>query len=749
MTARRFDRIAATAIAAALSAPALAQQAGLDEILVTAQRREESAQDISVALTAISGADLQARGVNVINGLEYLSPSLEIESQFGSGQPSFSIRGIGFRDYATNNTPTVGVYVDEVAYPFPVMTQGVLFDVERVEVLRGPQGTLYGRNSTGGAINVVSRRPTDELSAGLAAEYGRFDRVQAEGFVSGPIAEGLRARIAAVTTQGGAWQENREDGRDLGDADRWAVRGLLEADVGERVELLFNAHYYQDNSDGLGLQLFQASVDSTGGLNPALGSFAPHGDQRSTSFGASQLFSDLTGVAPDARPFRDNEGFGVSLTATVDLDFAELTYISAYENLQRAEYNDFDAVPIGAAGVFFESDIDVITQEARLASTTDGPLSWIAGLYYSNEDLDDNYQSDFAETFGLAVFTPYRQEARTFGVFGQAEYQFAERLNFILGLRYEDENRDLIGLGTFSPQIAGGVFNFANGTVDGTLEDRFVGLSEVSGKVGVEFTPSEDVLFYATASRGVKSGGFTAYNTLNPAGVDPFQAEILWAYEGGFKTDLLDQVLRLNGAIYYYDYNNQQVQSALFSPTPAPGAVVGRIVNAGDTEIYGAELELLWRPSRQLTISQGFGYNQGEFRDFDDLDIAATLAAGQEVLVDRSGQDIGTPDFSYNGAVMFRDNVLGDYALSAQFDYVFRDEANLPLLGPEFQVDSFWLANARVGFGPDDESWEIAVFGRNIFNTDYDEVRNFFDPCCSVAAPGLVATYGVQVRLNY
>ena len=161
--------------------------ASADTITVTARRRAQSPQDVGVALNVFSGAELITQGVNTVNGLENISPNLEIESQFGSGQPSFSIRGVGFRDYATNNAPTVGIYVDDVAYPVPVMTQGVLFDVERVEILRGPQGALYGRNTTGGAIKVVSNRPTDENAAGITVEGGRFGRVEAEGFISGPV----------------------------------------------------------------------------------------------------------------------------------------------------------------------------------------------------------------------------------------------------------------------------------------------------------------------------------------------------------------------------------------------------------------------------------------------------------------------------------------------------------------------------------------------------------------------------------
>ena len=196
-------------------------------IVVTAQRREQSSQDVGVALSVIGGQDLDEKGVQVINDIENVVPNLEVDSQFGSGQPAFRIRGIGTREYSSNNASTVGVYVDEVAHPYTITTQGAMFDIARIEVLRGPQGTLYGRNTTGGAINIITNAPTQDTRAGLNAEYGSYDRYKVEAYVSGQIAPGLLGRLAAVTEQGGAWQYNRETGEKLGDRDKTALRGRL------------------------------------------------------------------------------------------------------------------------------------------------------------------------------------------------------------------------------------------------------------------------------------------------------------------------------------------------------------------------------------------------------------------------------------------------------------------------------------------------------------------------------------------
>lgn len=715
--------------------------ASADSIMVTAQRRTQSLQDVGIALNAFTGAELITQGVSTVNGLENITPSLEIESQFGSGQPSFSIRGVGFRDYATNNAPTVGIYVDDVPYPVPVMTQGVLFDVERVEVLRGPQGTLYGRNTTGGAIKVISKRPTAENAAGLTVEGGRFGRIETEGFVSGAVSDAIRVRLSGATAHGGAWQVNRETGEELGDAEQYALRGLAEVDLSQNVQALFNLHGFIDNSDGLGLRLFNDS---------AFGPLA-HTGRRQTSFGSSEAFADLIGIDQGQHPFRDNEGWGTSLTLNADLGETKLTYIGAYEVLNRKEFNDFDALTTGAAGVYFESSVDVMSHELRAqGNAVNDRLRWVGGLLYSEEDLNEVYQSDFVASFGagFAVSTPYRQDVRTMAVYLHADYDLTDVITLVGGVRYEDEERALRNLGTFS--VGTGPLNFANEMDDGTLENRDLNTDNVTGKFSIEARPANDLLVYASYSRGVKSGGFTAYNTLNPNAVNPFQPEKLNAFEAGFKSTFVQGAMTLNGAVFYYDYKDQQVQSAIFDP--GTNAVVGRIVNAPKSEIYGAELELTWHAADWLTIGQSLGYKEGEFSEFSDLDIAASTTAGAERRVDRAGQALGFPNLSYQGFIAAEHIISDGWKTSARFDYSYRDDLELPLLGPVYRVDNYWLANAQVAVGPEDGRWELAFWGRNIFNADYDETRNFFiasGGAADLAAPGQPATYGARVSLRY
>ena len=723
----------------ALSAPAMAQssddEAGVDQIVVTAQRREQSGQDVPIALTALSGQDLTDRGITNVKGVERITPSLEIERTFGTGQPVFTLRGVGFDDYTANNAPTVGVYVDDIAYTVPVMTQGALFDLARVEVLRGPQGTLYGRNTTGGAINFVSNRATEDFQIGGNVEYARFDAVTASGYVSGPVGP-FRARIAAITEQGGGFQSNRRTGEELGDADRFAGRFSIETGDESDFYIRLNGHYYEDNSDGLGAYLLAPVV-----AGPPFGTIPADTNRRITDWSSSKPFATQTGVPVNSKPFRNNEGWGLNLFGSYNLGIANVVSVTGYEKLDRQEFNDFDGTQANIAATLFNSKPRVFSQELRFVSNGDGDFNWIFGGYYSNERLSDDFRSDFVDSLGFTVSTTYRQRVRTAAVFGQADWRFADRFVATAGLRYEDENRRLIGLTTQIPEFA---VPFA------TDVNRQVGLSEVSGKFALTFEATENARLYASVSRGVKSGGFTTYNTLVPEQADPFQPEVLWSYEAGVKSELFNNTLRLNAGGFYYDYRDQQIQG--FYIDPVFGAV-GQIVNVEKSKIYGGEVELTWEPISNFTISQSIGYKTGEFVRFQDVDLGASLAVGPPfapVFINRDGEDLPFPRLSYNGSASYV-VPLGGFDMTALLDYSFRDNDDRSRLGSTiYNVDSYWLVNARLSLAKSEsDAWQAYVFGRNIFNEGYDLTRNFFLPVAQLGYTGEPATWGLGLTVNF
>jgi iron complex outermembrane receptor protein len=726
---------------AGLAAPAFAQdtppkdETTLSDLVVTAQRREEAAQDVAVALTVLKGSDLADRGVVNVNQLQYSVPSLEVVPAFGGGQPQFRLRGVGFDDYASNNTSTVGVYVNEVAYPFPVQTQGVIFDVSRVEVLRGPQGTLYGRNTTGGAINFITNRPTSSFAAGATLEAGSNDQVKVEGYVSGPLADTVRFRLSGVTQQGGAWQSNRTTGESLGDKDRSAIRGLLQWDLTPKVDLTIDAHWSQDQSDGAGLYFFAPLA-----YNIALPVIPADSSPDKTGWGGSSTFTGFTGLATTQKPFKDNTAKGIDVTLNADLGFATLTSITAYETFDRREYNDWDASVRAYAGTYFATQAKVFSQELRLASAPgDGPTDWVVGAYYSKEDLDEEFASDFWESLFFDTDTLYRQHVRSGSLFGQVGYKISPTVRLVGGLRFESEKRALdnfVTNGVFAPG-APGVGFIPPSDVSKTN-------NEWSGKLGVEWRPSDDTLVYATISRGIKSGGFTAYNTPDATLLQPFRPEKLLSYELGFKSEFAGDTVRLNGAVFYYDYKDQQVQSAVFTAV----GPIGNIGNAPKSHIWGAEAELAWKPLPALQIDQSLSYKTGEFDEFLDLDIAASVLAGHTVTVSRAGQNEGFPAWSYLGDVSYVWD-LGGYDLKAETNYAFHDKARPVLLGPTYNVDSYWLANANLTLTPHGGPWSFSLWGRNILDEKYDLTRNFFLPGISIAAPGEPATWGIRVGVKY
>jgi len=713
---------AAALLGGALIAPSIQAQAASDpsEIVVTAERRAATADKVPIALSVIDGAALAQRGVTNVNQLQYQTPGLEAVPAFGSGQPEFRLRGVGFDDYAANNSSPVGIYVDDVAKAFPIQTQGLLFDMARVEVLRGPQGTLYGRNTTGGAINFVTAKPTASLSAGVDADYGSFDLFRGEAFLSGPLGGGWQARVSAATTQGGAFQRDRVSGRSLGDVDQIGARGQL-AYQGGALDLLLQAQYGRDRSDGAGLYLFEP-----------LGTLPADTSRRATGWGGSAAYAALIGLpSADAKPFRDNHTIGLTANATIDLGGAKLTSVTGWEHFHRREYNDWDASAQPLAGTFFNSRARTFSQELHLASTGDTGLRWIVGGYFSDERLRDAFDSDFAQSLGFIALTSYRQSARTVAGFGQVDVPVGTKLTFTGGLRLEHERRRLDDATTTS-QPAVGI------GVDG--QSSRLSYTELTGKIAANYRPSDRTLLYASASRGIKSGGFTAYNTLTPDQLAPFRPEVLYAYEVGAKTHAPGGRLSLSAAAFYYDYRQQQVQSAIFSPAYGP---IGKIVNAPRSHIYGIEGELTWRPVPGVEITQGLTWRKGEFDRFVDLDIAASTAAGAARTIDRAGQDEGFPHWSYNGAASYR-MPIDRWTLTAAADYAYRGPLQPVLLGPEFRVGDYWLVNFTLTLAPAAGPWSLGLYVRNLTDVRYDLTRNFFLGGIDIAAPGRPRSFGVR-----
>jgi iron complex outermembrane receptor protein len=702
---------------------------GLEEIVVTAQRRAESAQNVGIAMSVLAGQTLADKSISYVNDLQNAVPNLQVEPAFGSSQPQFRLRGVGFIDYTSNNTSPVGVSLDGVAFALPIQTQGQLFDIDRVEVLRGPQGTLYGRNTTGGEINFIGNRPTADPHAGVSLEYGSHQELKGQGFVSGSIAGALLGRLSVATEQGGAWQRNRVTGQSLGDKDKIAVRGQLQWDPAEALDFRLGVHLARDKSDEQGLYLLQPFTPGRG--PPAI----PADTSRyATGWALNPAFAKLIGINSNSKPGLDNSNAGADLTADIDFGGAKLTSITAYDKLIRREYADWDATQFNDSDEYLNSDFNVFSQELRLAASN-GAFGWVSGVFYSHEDLLENFYSDLTDRLGGIAVTNYGQVVNSLGVFAQGNYRITDTVEATLGFREDHESRELIGLNTaFLP----GVPSLTGGALGGSITSNLP-----SGKAELDYKPISSTLLYASISRGVKSGGFTAHNTVTAPAADPFEPERLTAYEIGAKSDMT-RTLRVNASVFYYRYKDQQILGKVFDQ--ASQSFIGRFVNA-NSRSSGGEVDLEWRPLAGISISQYAGFAAGYYTS-KLLDVPLNPALPP---VDFNGRPESFPKWSYGGDVSYS-KVLGAFSVTAESNYSFHDTySQFFLLGSnDFTIPRYWLANANLSLAPASGGpWTVALWGRNIFDRSYDLTRNFFLPSSEVAAAGEPTTIGIRVTYKY
>jgi outer membrane receptor protein involved in Fe transport len=735
---------ASGAMAQASLAPPPAKQAAtatLEDIVVTAEKRTQKVQTLGGSVSVLSGKDLAAHNVNDIFDLQYQTPSLQVTPQFGSGQLEFAIRGVGFEDYASNNAPTVSLYIDEFAFPVTFGANGQIYDVQRVEVLRGPQGTLYGRNTTGGAVNYVLNRPTRDLTGSFTLQEGRFGSTLLEGDVSGSVAHDVQIRLAGETQQGGAWQHGPY-GRMLGNTDRSSLRMLLDWEPTDTLTIEANLHGSHDRSDALGTHLYapNTALDEVGRDVPPT---PVDPDRDDTMWGTSSLFAKEIGIEPETKPFSHIDTAGVNLRADQVFDAGRLSDLISYDYAGRQEYDDFDALPLALADVYFNTRANVFANELRLTSNTAGPLTYLAGIYYAHQYLADIYRGGFDQIYGVDTAVRYSQFVNTISGFGQVSARITDALTFTGGLRLEHEERNLDNFGSFV-LVGGRAINPDN------MASQSTSYTKPSGKLELQYTPFANDMIYGEVSEGLKSGGFTTYNAKTAAvGTAPFQPEELLAYELGNKLEIPAVNLRLNLASFYYDYHNEQIQAAVLNATTG---LVGSIVNAPRSHLFGGEIEITWSPLPGLTLAQSAAEATGAFDEFSSLQSATNIRRRGTpdfvgVYLNRAGEALPAPKFTANGSISYRKG-FDRYAVTFDVDYSLRTTYN-SLFGSLYDVSGYTLLNAHMSFGPNDGIWMITLYGQNILNKHYDIDRNYFVAGDDIATAGLPATYGVRATANF
>jgi iron complex outermembrane receptor protein len=668
----------------------------LEEVIVTAQKRSESVQEIPLAVTALSADMLDERGITDIASMAASVPGLHF-GQSGNNT-RITIRGIGTEQTTVTGDPGVAFHIDGVYQARSSAGNALFFDLARVEVLRGPQGTLYGRNATGGSINLISNPPVEEFGAQIEGQLGDYDQQRMRGFLNMPlIDQKLLMRVSGQYQERDGYYENKTPGADdLTDEDSLNLRGqLLYMPTGD-FDALLNVNYSTQKGAGYGVKALGPYPEPPGLVPALLVDATPNPD-------------DEWDIRTNGIADRDNERQGAYLTINWDLGAVALKSISAWQE------NDVDTlrdVDLSDADIFNETsqqDSTQYSQELHLTSTGTGPWEWLVGLYYMNEETDaDFWYTDMGE--GLSTYPffptidvglPYETyfgnrsttEVDSFGAFGQASYLISDDLKLTAGLRYsKDEKESDIFRKEFTAQEG---VNFKK-------DDDW---DHVTWKLGADWFVTEESMLYASVSTGFKSGGF-----LQTVGSEPYDEETVIAYEIGSKNRFFENRLQANVSAYYYEYDDMQLRTIR--------DLASVVQNAGEAEIKGIELELTGRPSDALELGANFAYTDAEFTDYfnDDPQIP-----GRE-LEDLSGNPLPrSPDFTVSLTAAYT-WYLNFGSVTASTEYYWADEVYFDAFKrDDYAQDSYHRTNARVIFNSANDTWYVAAAVTNI---EDDEVAS-------------------------
>ncbi|WP_408744140.1 TonB-dependent receptor [Acetobacter okinawensis] len=692
--------------------PAPTMARGVTEVDVGARRADfafPQAQHDPDATTRLSADLLRERDVTTLRGLEHVAPNLTMQSINGTASTNFYLRGAGFNDFTQNNMPPVLTYMDDVAYAYPAMSNGLMFDLAEAEVEPGPVGTKHGQSTTGGEVRLRSNDPTTTWHYGGMEDIASYARSRSEAYVSGPLAKGWSFRLAGQTRQGGGWQYNPSNGAHLGDADLWALRGKLRWQPNDRTTIQLGGHFVQDNSQ----VVTAVPVDRLIGTQP----LPDYGMGRQATWSARPEFANLVGRGAGLKPSEHNQYWGADLRIIHDFGPATFTAISAFETERQGEYTDQDGTALSQADTYRTIDANVFTQEARLnGAALHGRLNWVVGAYYQRSRMNQRFFFDYTDytARGYMMATSFGMNQESVSEFGNVSYKLPHNVTLWAGLLHELDDRGITGL---TSQIFGG--KTQNFMPESTAANQF------AGQVGVSWQFLPQALLYYKMSKGFKPGGFTANNTQVQAQLDPFKPETVLTYELGLKSDPLPGRLRLNAAAFYNDFHNQQVVGTVLIPNYGP---LSEITNAPKSESWGVEGTLEAHPFGHLFVLQNIGWQRGNFQDFPNVDRAATnayhKATNQWKAIERNfnGVDNGSPKLTLNGSATWRQPLPAGYRLDMGPDWQYRGSQAITVGGTGFyRLPPYFLLGAHVTLHSPSQLWDITAYARNILDRRYAE----------------------------
>ena len=735
---RRAVLLGAGLLALGVAMPALAQDSTpqttsvdtddnsvlTDDIVVTAQRREQNVQDVPISITAIGGQAIKELNIQDAQRIVDFIPNLKAAGLGGAGGPPFfNIRGISFIDFTNINEASVALYVDDVYQVAQGAGTQQVYDLERVEVLRGPQGTLFGRNSTAGVIHYVTRKPTDDFDGELSAQYGRFNQVILQAAAGGAVTDGLRARFAVKYNRDDGFQKNTVTGSRFGKTDAIAGRVILQADLSPSVQVESKIAYsHNEGQTAIHRSYFVLDPNNPSGYcggRPVPGTSADlaHAECILAGRGFSRTagralgnFTPTRGTSDvDDWPFRYTS-YGGYVKLTADLGFADFVSISGFENYRQFftyDADGYDNRPYGPGGsrdlgVFFNANSDTFSQEARLSGSTQGGIRWLLGAFYYTGDQHASsgvsVDAVRADLLGFATHT------KSVAGFGQIDVPLGDKVTLTGGLRYTKDKRRIDPFDCSR--------SLTNKVCAPTLIDHIED-GEFTYRAAAEFRPADDLLLYASFSHGFKSGGWNTNR--NPSLRGPVGSEKVDNYEVGLKSQVWNNRLTFNAAAFYYKY--QGIQALIGTTDLITGAANVLYINGGDPRTYGAEAELSARLTDALEVRLGAGY-----LDTKVIADPTFFADGRGLNGNRLAQ---APEFSGNAIVRYT-IPLGDSGdLTFQGDGRYQTSVFSGIDNdPSEKVKGYGIANVRVSWKSPDRKYTLEAFVDNLF--DYHVIQQIF-----------------------
>lgn len=713
----------------------------LEVVTVVAERRASNLQDVPVAVTAIGGTQIREGGITNIEDVGLRVPNTKINT-FNIGEPQIYIRGIGNTSDSIGSDPAVGLFLDDVYISRTGAASFNLYDLERIEVLRGPQGALYGKNVIGGAISVVTREPSFEFAGRAGVTVGKYGLLATQAYVNGPLTENLAGKFVLSRRTRDGYANNINNGQELDDEDNLSLRGQLLYRVSDTVEVLLGADYSKDDTNGRCRTLQQTDLSLQSGLGLR---FAALEEASVKSEGADDIRTCTHSLVQNG----DKELGGFLARVNADLGWAELVSITAGRHSEFEWIQDLGGIdsPPRLIGVFDSAREDAwqVSQEFRLSGSTYSGFDWVAGVFYLRET--SKRSENFVDNFEFAPFDPFEGdvtffqdgEVESYAVFADVKYPLTDTLTIGAGVRYSEDQKTLrqaaednirdgspaaIPLGPGVPYVAEAADSWG----------------EVTPRASIEWRPDDNVLTYISYAEGFKSGAFPSQATSTAVAKVALDPEEATNIEVGAKTEWLNNRLRFNIAAFDLEYTNLQVFSLINLQLISE--------NADKASVQGVEVDFAAALGDSLTLSGNFAVMDARYDDY----VVTNSATG--TVNDNSGNKLArAPKTTWSLAADYRRPLsLGPKTGEIDFNVIlthsgdFFFEANND---PRSKFDAFEVLNASFGYTSPSERFELRIWSKNLTDEDYPvhSINATFGGAVRLFAPPL--TYGVTTSVRF